>query len=348
MTGKAALIISLDLELYWGWRDVCSRADFRGRLLRVRSVVDRILELFERLEIHATWATVGMLFFRDREQLLESLPKVRPEYKHREFSPYESLEQVGANEEEDLFHYGPSLIEAILKTPHQEIGTHTFSHYYCLESGQTEAAFRSDLDAAIRTAAQWGLKLNDLVFPRNQANPEYLKAAGELGIKAYRGAGAHWLYKERKRSAESQLRRALRFLDAYVNLSGHHAIAFDAIGSEPPLNFSGSRLLRPYWPALKAFEPLRMARICSGLEYAARKRRIYHLWFHPEELAMDQEENLAALETVLRRYVVLRERGEMESVHMGELAARLLDVRTRQAEPSSTVRVDHPTWQGAA
>jgi hypothetical protein len=132
-----------------------------------------------------------------------------------------------------------------------------------------------------------------------------------------------------------------------VNLSGHHASAFEAIGAEPPLNFSGSRLLRPYCPALKLLEPLRLARICSGLEHAAKKRRLYHLWFHPEELAMNQDENLAALETVLQRYVALRERGEMESVHMGELAARLLAARAREAEPSA-VRVDNPTWQGAA
>ena len=323
MGEKAALIISLDLELYWGWLDVHSLDTLRDRLSRMRSTVTRILGLFERYQIHATWATVGLLFFRSREELLEGLPAVKPEYEDRELSPYEGIGHIGANEEEDPFHYGGSLIEAIRGTPRQEIGTHTFAHYYCLESGQTEAAFRADLEAAIQAADRWGLKLRSLVFPRNQVNPEYLKTARELGIQAYRGAGSHWLYRGRKRSEESALRRAVRLLDAYVSLSGHHAVTFEEVGLERPFNLPASRLLRPYWPALRVFEPLRLARINSGLEYAARKRRIYHLWFHPEELAMDQDENLAVLERVLARFAILRQRGQMESLHMGELAARL-------------------------
>ncbi|MDP2999828.1 MAG: polysaccharide deacetylase family protein [Bryobacterales bacterium] len=321
---KAALIVSLDLEMYWGWRDVYSLVDVKDRLLRVRSAVAGILEMFERYQIHATWATVGLLFFRTREELLANLPAVKPEYQRRELSPYPDIGDIGANEEEDPFHFGRSLIEAIRKTPHQEIGTHTFSHYYCLEEGQTETAFREDLGAAVRTAAQCDLKLRSLVFPRNQTSPEYLRAARDAGIQSFRGAGSHWIYRERSRARESWLRRAVRLLDAYVNVSGHHTVGFDAAGIEPPFDFPASRLLRPYWRALGLLERLRLARVCSGLEYAARKRRIYHLWFHPEELAMDQDRNLAALETVLAHFAMLRERGEMESVHMGELAARLV------------------------
>ena len=343
---KATLIISLDLELYWGWRDVHSLDTLRERLLRMRSAVARILELFERYQIHATWAAVGLLFFRSREEMLEGRPAVKPEYEDPELSPFESIESIGANEEEDPFHYGGSLIETIRGTPHQEIGTHTFAHYYCLERGQTEAAFRSDLEAAIQVADRWGLKLRSLVFPRNQVNSEYLGTAHELGIQAYRGAGSQWLYRGRKRSEESLLRRAVRLLDAYVSLSGHHAVAFEEIGLERPFNFPASRLLRPYWPALRVFEPLRLARINSGLEYAARKRRIYHLWFHPEELAMDQDENLAVLERVLARFAILRERGQMESLHMGELAARLTALEG-EVGPRRGAAVGAPAASGA-
>lgn len=332
MTEKAALIISLDLELYWGWRDIRDLDSCRERLLQVRPTVTRILELFDRYEIHATWAAVGFLFLRNREELLKVLPRVKPEYQVRKFSPYEGMGQIGMDEEADPFHYGPSILRAILGTPHQEIGTHTFSHFYCLERGQTESAFRSDLIAAVRAAAEWNLELRSLVFPRNQLNPEYVAACRALGIQSYRGAGSHWIYRGRNKYDECWLRRAVRLLDAYVNLSGHHTAGFDEIGQEPPFNLSASRFLRPYWPALKVFERLRLERICSGLEYAAKKRRVYHLWFHPEDLAVNQDANLEALETVLRRYALLRDRGVMESVNMGELSARLM------ASPPQTER----------
>jgi hypothetical protein len=181
--------------------------------------------------------------------------------------------------------------------------------------------------AAVRAAAEWNLELRSLVFPRNQMNPEYVAVCREMGIESYRGAGSHWIYKERNKYDECRLRRAVRLLDAYVNLSGHHTAGFDEMRQGPPFNLPASRFLRPYWPALKVFERMRLNRICSGLEYAAKKRRAYHLWFHPEDLAVNQDENLEALETVLRRYALLRDRGVMESVNMGEVSARLMEAR---------------------
>jgi peptidoglycan/xylan/chitin deacetylase (PgdA/CDA1 family) len=331
MPEKAAFIVSLDLELYWGVRFLHSLDRCRERLLQVRPAIARILELFEEYDIHATWAGVGLLFFQNRDELLEGLPAVKPDYNPRYFSPYDGLPHIGRNEAEDPFHYGPSILRAILDTRHQEIATHTFSHYYCLEDGQTEEAFRSDLEAALRAAAKWKLDLRSLVFPCNQVNANYLELLRRLGIQSYRGAGSHWIYRERKRSEESWLRRGIRLLDAYLNLSGHHTVGIEEIRPGPPYNFPASRLLRPYWHALRMFEPLRLERISAGLEEAAQKGRIYHLWFHPEDLAMDMEQNLKALKTVLSRYAALRERGRMESVNMGELSARLL-ARAPQAE----------------
>ncbi len=324
MTNKAAFIVSLDLELYWGWRDIRDLDSCREWLLQVRPTVARILELFDRYQIHATWAAVGFLFLRNREELLKVMPRVKPDYELRQLSPYEAMAQVGRDEEADPYHYGPSILRAILNTPNQEVGTHTFSHYYCLEQGQTETAFRSDLEAAIRAAAEWGLELKSLVFPRNQSNPEYVDACRAVGIHSYRGAGRHWIYQGRKRRDECWVRRAVRLLDAYANVSGHHTVSFDEVRQGPPFNLPASRFLRPYFPALKVLEGLKLRRICSGLDYAARKRRIYHLWFHPEDLATNAAENLAGLETVLRRFAQLRDEGLMESVNMGELSERLL------------------------
>jgi peptidoglycan/xylan/chitin deacetylase (PgdA/CDA1 family) len=334
---KGTLVISLDLELFWGTRDLYRLDDQRERLSQVRTAIPRILDLFERHGVHATWATVGFLFAENRRELLQAVPAIQPEYSRCELSPYPSLTQLGFDEQEDPYHYGASIIEAVLNTPHQEIGTHTFSHFYCLEDGQTEAAFRSDLEAAARMAAKWKVQLRSLVFPRNQVNPGYLCTLKDLGIQSYRGAGSNWIYRERKRSDESQFRRAVRLLDAYFNLSGHHTFDLDDIGPEAPFNFPASRLLREYSPALRILEPLRVARICSGLNYAAKTQRVYHLWFHPEELALNIDQNMRALRNILTRFVQLRDRGEMESLGMAELSARMMARNRPQAmgrEPS--------------
>lgn len=321
---QAAFVISLDFELYWGVRDVAALEERRASLVKVRPTVERILELFERHQVHATWATVGLLFCRDRGDLRQALPRIRPGYRRQELSPYGALGEVGMDERDDPFHYASSLIEQIRRTPHQEIGTHTFSHYYCLEDGQTEASFRSDLEAAIKIAARRGVELRSLVFPRNQVNPAYLETLRQLGIQCYRGNQRNWIYRERKRGDESRFRRAVRLADAYLNLSGHHTVGVKEIRREMPFDLPASRLLRAYHPALRVLEPLRIARICGGLDSAARRGRIFHLWFHPEELAAHLEQSLTALRKILGRYLWHRDQGRMESLTMGELSRHLL------------------------
>ena len=51
------------------------------------------------------------------------------------------IARIGPNERQDPYHFGLSLVRRIKDCPHQEIGTHTFSHYYCLEDGQTPEHF---------------------------------------------------------------------------------------------------------------------------------------------------------------------------------------------------------------
>jgi hypothetical protein len=332
---KAALVISLDLEMYWGVHDLRSVGQCKAALLQVRPMVSKILDLFAEYEIHSTWAAVGFLFYATREELMNNVPAIRPEYSQPGFSPYPKLNGIGSNEIQDPCHYGASLIEAILRAPHQEVATHTFSHYYCLEAGQSKAAFQKDLEAAVRAAGSWGKEVRSLVFPRNQANESYLDCLADCGIQSYRGAGSHWIYRARARGEESQFRRAVRLVDAYLNLSGHHTIGFDGIPQNLPFNFPASRLLRGYNPALRPFEPLRLRRICSGLSHAASKHEIYHLWFHPEEFAPHPEKSLAALKTIVERFARLRDRGAMESLSMSELSARMLARATRPAEAAT-------------
>src|SRR5215472_16117200 len=77
-----ALVISLDFELHWGVRDSSPLdGNERARLLSARRMVPRMLDLFEEFSIHATWATVGLMFAHSRTEVEAFRPTRRPKYR---------------------------------------------------------------------------------------------------------------------------------------------------------------------------------------------------------------------------------------------------------------------------
>ncbi|MEO7651684.1 MAG: polysaccharide deacetylase family protein [Bryobacteraceae bacterium] len=321
------LVISLDFELYWGVRDARSLLSYADRLLGARRAIPAILELFDRHQIHGTWATVGLLFCHSKQEALAACPSPRPGYARSDLSPYPHLDTVGAGEDSDPFHFAPSLIDRICRQPNQEIGTHTFSHFYCLEDGQDEEAFEVDLQMAIALAARNGIHLRSLVFPRNQVNPAYLNVCRRLGLTAYRGNPAHPLYAAVATGGNSPGRRLLRLVDAYVPISGDNSYELPT-RCDTPANIPASRFLRPYCRGLAPLEHLRRRRICSGLASAARSGRVYHLWWHPHNFGAFLAENLAFLDGILREFRRLRDVHGMESLTMGECATRIANKRS--------------------
>ena len=250
---------------------------------------------------------------------------MKPVYVNPRLSPYSSLDQLGEDEEHDPYHLAPSLMAQIRTTPYQEIGSHTFSHYFCLEPGQTMEAFRADLEAMRHVGDQEGILLRSFVFPRNQFQPSYLKACAEFGFQVYRGNELSWIYAPRNEERQSLIQRAIRLLDAYIPLSGHHTYPL-MLSSSLPYNVPSSRFLRPYVPPLRWFEGWRIQRILGDMTYAARRGEIYHLWWHPHNFGAHQEENFGVLDTILRHYKKLEQTYGMESLHMAEVGERMKGV----------------------
>jgi peptidoglycan/xylan/chitin deacetylase (PgdA/CDA1 family) len=317
---QGVFTVSLDFELYWGVRDKTDLESYKANLLGARNVIPQLLERFAKAGVHATWATVGFLFFDDKDELLAHLPPLRPRYRDRNLSPYDHVLRIGPNERRDPFHYARSLIRRILQFPGQEIGSHTFSHYYCLEEGQTVDEFRADLRAAHRAAQQLGIVLKSLVFPRNQWRPEYLSACAEAGIRVVRGPRQSWMYQP-KAGADTAVKRAFRLADTYVSLSGHNA------GRPLPcqaglVNVPSSRFLRPFSPRLARLTPLLLRRIRASMRHAARNGLTYHLWWHPHNFGIYQEQNLDILQMILHYFGQLAQEHGMMSRSMGELVAQ--------------------------
>ncbi|MEI6708283.1 MAG: hypothetical protein WCK96_14260 [Methylococcales bacterium] len=311
-------IISLDFELYWGMRDKMSIEQYRDNLLGVRNAIDKMLSIFDANAIHATWATVGFLFFNDLEHLKKNLPQHKPKYAIDALSPYKYIE---ASDNLDVkYHFAPEIIEIIQRHSGQEIGTHTFSHYYCLEAGQSLVEFKADISSAIKIAETKGISISSLVFARNQCNPEYLKILTELGIQCYRGTESSWIYNPSNSQEQSKVQRAIRLLDAYLNFSGHHTYNFQDCLLSKPFNFPSSCFLRPYSKQLAFLDGLKLKRITNAMDDAAMNNRIFHLWWHPHNFGINTAKNIVFLEKIVEHYKALEQKYGMKSLNMKELS----------------------------
>ena len=208
-------------------------------------MVGELARTFAERGIHATWATVGMLFASSRTELEPYLPAVRPAYDRPGLDPYE--EHVGEDESSDPLHLAGSLVRLVAGTPHQEIGSHTFSHYYCLEPGQTEEALRADLASAQSIADVSGLKLKSIVLPRNQWNPAYNRALLDCGFTCYRGPQRSWSHRPRLDGSSSHLQRLVRLAGTYAGPRLPPSTAWsDVTGPDGLCNVPASAFLRPY------------------------------------------------------------------------------------------------------
>jgi hypothetical protein len=190
-----------------------------------------------------------------------------------------------------------------------------------LERGHDKESFRADLAAALRVAREkHGIAIRSIVFPRNQVDRESLLVCRDLGIRAYRGNPTSWLYTPRSGEDESTVRRGFRLLDAYLPISGTNAHDPLKRVDDFPCNVPASRFLRPYSATLRVLEPLRFRRIIDDLAMAAKRKWLYHLWWHPHDFGARPKENLALLTRILERFAALRKHHGMESVNMLEAA----------------------------
>jgi peptidoglycan/xylan/chitin deacetylase (PgdA/CDA1 family) len=316
--GFGALVLSLDFELHWGVRD---REDvdgpYRDNLLGAREVIPRILDLFERYEVGATWATVGFLFARTRAEVEAFAPDVRPTYADPLLDSY--AQAIGDTEEDDPLHMAASLVERIASTHRQEVASHTFSHFFCLEAGAGVDAFRDDLASAHAASAARDVELRTIVFPYNQVAPAHRAVLAESGFQGYRGTQRGFLHRARSAGDDRRIIRLGRLVDAYVPLH-RSVVRWDEIAErDGVLEMPASRFLRPYDPRLHRLEPARLRRITSAMDRAASANGIVHVWWHPHNFGRYRDESLAVLEHLLQRFATLRDRRGMRSMTMADV-----------------------------
>ena len=321
---NGTLVISLDFELMWGIIDVLTKEGYgHTHVKQVPEVINRMIALFEKYDVHATFATVGMIMYPNAKELLSDIPQTHPSYNNSVMSPYEHDYIKKIKPEEECLFFQQEVVKEICKHNGMEIGTHTYCHYYCWAEGQTTEQFGHDIRKAIEIARRNGIELKSIVFPRNQVSDEHLKVCAQNGITSYRGNALKY-FNEPKSKWEVIKNRICRLLDAYLNVGGMTSIPYDKLEcKEGMLNVCASRMLRPYSPKLYFLEGLRLRRIRKEMMYAAKKGELYHLWWHPHNFGANIEENFDFLENVLRIYQDCHNNYGMQSLTMNEITQKL-------------------------
>jgi len=326
---RGVFTLSLDFELIWGTLDLFGPERFRRACEFERTVViDTLLTLLREHEISATWCVLGHLFLgscrRDRGTAHPEIIRPRHSWVRQDWFHHDPCR----SEAEEPIFYGRSLLERIRACPvPQEIGSHGCSHGIFGGPECSRESAESELAACVRAAREMGIAPRSFAFPRNRVG--HLDLLPGHGFSCYRGPGPRWYER--------------RFSPGRLGRLGHLVDVLAAI--RPPLvsprfvgeglwDIPGSMIYFPMHGARRYIPlSLRVRRARKGLQAAARQRKVFHLWFHPTNLADQPERMFAGLREILLAAADLRRRGDLDIEPMGALAASL-DV----ARPGSTLR----------
>jgi peptidoglycan/xylan/chitin deacetylase (PgdA/CDA1 family) len=318
---KGALVISLDFELIWGIFDHVAINDKVAYFNNTLWAIPQMLDLFQKKEIKVTWATVGMLFNENWEEWYANMPQEIPTYDRAILNPYAYGEQHRKSGYDNYF-FAPKLIKDIQSVEGQEIGTHTYSHYYCLEKGQTLSQFEADIQQAVSIASKYDLKIKSLVFPRNQFNKDYLEVCRRNQIETVRTNPEDWYWDTTK--PDTLLSKMARTGDAYLSV-GRKSYPWNKISKDSVVCQPSSRFLRPQC-SVELLNKTRLNRIKSEMKKAAKNGEVYHLWWHPHNFGVDSLNAISSLKQILETFVYCNEKYGMQSLTMTQSSTNWLEV----------------------
>ena len=313
---RGVFTLSLDLELIWGTLDLFGPAAFRRSCEVERAVIDRLLALFVEFEIPATWCVVGHLLL-DRcyaENGRKHPEIVRPQHAWSR-GDWFAHDPDGTEAQAPIF-LGRSLVEKIRScSVPQEIGCHSFSHVIFGDVGCSRETARSEVDACLKAARQMGLSMQSFSFPRNQVG--HREVLAESGFACFRGPEPTWYGSP---LVPAIIQRVAHLLN--VVTMAQPPVSLPMRTTDGLVDVPGSMV---YFPAhgLRRIIPVswRVRRALKGLDAAVRERRVFHLWMHPTNLVDEMEAMFKGLRQILGHVSRLRDRGLLDAMPMGALAA---------------------------
>ena len=315
---KGTFTLSIDTELAWGSVHNNSFGSRRSHYQQTRQAVNQLLALQTRYEIQATWAVVGHLFLSgcSVEGGVKHPEITRPAYRWF-LSDWFDADPCGSAETDPCW-YGPDIVDQIRNcNVSQEIGCHSFSHMIVGDPGCSRECFDSEIRACVDQARKWDIELRSFVFPRNSLG--HLDVLAEHGFTCFRGKAPDWYA-----SLPGPGRRLGRALDELLPV----APPVTTPKGEGILWNIPASYFYPHRDGWGRAIPLSWSvnKVKLGLEKAIGQRSLFHLWFHPFNLASDLSGLLKGLEIIFEQVYKLREAGGLDNLTMGDLAESLQQV----------------------
>jgi Polysaccharide deacetylase len=280
------LTISIDLELAWGVRDCLTPEDLRFAESAERPICTRLIELFDRYRVPATWAVVAAL-------LDQASSRGRP----------------GSQ----ACWYAPDIVERLQdSTAGHETGSHSGRHIYYDTASVTET--REDIEFAKATHRAHGLAFDSFVFPRGAAGHFDVVAGAGLKVCNYSDAG--WV--DGVRRFGKRAARIANLADKLLPIPPRPA-AIERRGQL--INVPKSMLLMGRNGVRRFVLPsVTHAKLRLGLRRAQETGGIFHLWFHPSNFYFRADEQFATLDWFLAHVADEAARGRIEIRTMGSYA----------------------------
>lgn len=305
--GPGLFVISLDTELAWGSFDTGGISQYEAAYRNTRAVIQDLCELFDAYDMPVTWALVMHLL----EDCRDHSDSPQPEFDWVDW--YTELPcSSGVNRE---LWYAPGIIEQIKSTTvDHEIGLHGHTHMMLGDSGCTPAAAQYEVRRAIELANEVGVDPETYIFPRN--NIGHLDILRDAGLKFYRGPDEYWY----EHASPTIVKKTFRFGDDALQRTPSVVLPRKRNGL---IELPGSQILRPYRGPWKFTpEQSQLNRAKKGLEKAAESGKVFHLWFHPFNLALNKDRHITLLQRILEHASQLRSDGELEFCTLATAATR--------------------------
>ncbi len=265
--------ISLDTERMWGYFDLMGEPQCHKRFPGAEPMHDRLLQLLVQGGVSATWAVVGGL-------ALDSSAGA-PDERLRGLDGSWTRRIPAGDQRTAPLWYARDFIRRLRDArPVQEIGLHGGLTHLPWGAGATTAEHaRWELRQGLASLAELGIEPRSFVYPRDLvAQPELL---AESGFGCYRGRAPIWS----ERFGYSLTGSAIRAAEELAVLTPPPVWPVRVL---PGLwNLPASMPLYSMAAKRNRAIPLRLRleRVRRGLEAAARRRGVFHLALHPENLA---------------------------------------------------------------
>ena len=318
---RGVVILSLDTEQIWGYLDLFNEREFLRRYPNALEAHTKLLASLAEAGVSATWFMVGgMTLDRSagpRDRRMAGLP-----------SEWTAKIPAGVETTRPLW-YRRSFVEHLRRArPLQEIGLHGgLTHFIWTDAQATREVVEWELTEGVTALEQAFVQPLSFSFGREQeAYHELLPAHG---IRCYRG------------------RAVARSFHLKPTLFGALARLLDELRRSTPLPVWPQEVLPGLWsiPSSLFLYPIRASRtrvvglgsrierFSRGVAAATRHRGIFHFCLHPENLT-ESRDGFSMFQDMLERLILSRDRGDVEILTMGEVAARMERWRGRELPAS--------------